>query len=90
MISTKELFLWIQTINKNNERDLDALYIFLDLMGGISKKELTLLKLKQTESTYLQKDLKTLKKKNGQIILNILSPYNTFVKVHIGEILNQN
>ena len=63
MISTKELFLWIQTINKNNERDLDALYIFLDLMGGISKKELTLLKLKQTESTYLQKDLKTLKKK---------------------------
>ena len=63
MTSTKELFLWIQTINQNDERDLDALYIFLDLMGGISKKELTLLKLKQKESTYLQKDLKTLKKK---------------------------
>tara|TARA_Y100000589_G_scaffold94281_1_gene89097 strand:- start:438 stop:1307 length:870 start_codon:yes stop_codon:yes gene_type:complete len=61
-ISTNDLFLWIKDI-KNVGQDCDDLYLFLDLLGGISKSELFLLKINLNEKVYLKKDFHYLKRK---------------------------
>jgi len=61
-ISTKELFLWIREI-KNSKHYSNDLYILLDLLGGISKSDLFLLKINSTETVSLNIDFCTLKKK---------------------------
>ena len=61
-ISTKELFLWIKDIKKNKQ-GIDDFYQLLDLLGGISKSELLLLKINAQEKVNLNIDLFSLKKK---------------------------
>ena len=61
-ISTKDLFLWIKNI-RNKREDIEDLYLLLDLIGGISKSDLYLLKIKSQEKVYLKKDLTTLNSK---------------------------
>ena len=61
-ISTKELFLWIKDIKKNKQ-SIDDFYLLLDLLGGISKSELLLLKINAQEKVNLNIDLFSLKKK---------------------------
>jgi len=61
-VSTKDLFLWIQDIQKKEE-DYDSLYLFLDLMGGISRSELSSLKINSKETVELNQDLDILKTK---------------------------
>jgi len=61
-ISTKELFLWIKDIKKNKQ-GIDDFYLLLDLVGGISKSELLLLKINAQEKVNLNIDLFSLKKK---------------------------
>ena len=61
-ISTKELFLWINNI-KNNGLDIDNLYLLLDLIGGISKSDLFLLKINSFDKVSLKIDFQSLKNK---------------------------
>jgi len=61
-ISTKDLFLWIKDI-KNTRQDIDDLYLLLDLIGGISKSDLFLLKINSKEKVCLKIDFHSLKKK---------------------------
>ena len=61
-ISTKDLFLWIKDI-KNSKYDVDDLYLLLDLIGGISRSDLFLLKINSKEKVFLNIDLLSLKKK---------------------------
>jgi len=61
-ISTKDLFLWIKDI-KNKTKDLDDLYLLLDLLGGITKSDLTLLKINSQEKVFLKIDFRSLKNK---------------------------
>jgi len=61
-ISTKELFLWIKNI-KNSKGDIDSLYLLLDLIGGISKSDLYLLKINSKETVFSKVDFHCLKKK---------------------------
>ena len=61
-ISTKELFLWIKDIKKNKQ-GIDDFYLLLDLLGGMSKSELLLLKINAQEKVNLNIDLISLKKK---------------------------
>ena len=61
-ISTKDLFLWIKNV-KNIREDIDDLYLLLDLVGGISKSELTLLKINSPKKVFLKKDFQFIKKK---------------------------
>ena len=61
-ISTKDLFLWIKDI-KNTRQDIDDLYLLLDLIGGISKSDLLLLKINSEEKVYSKIDFHHLKKK---------------------------
>ena len=61
-ISTKDLFLWIKDI-KNRTNDIDDLYLLLDLLGGISKSDLILLKINSQEKVFLKIDLNCLKEK---------------------------
>ncbi len=61
-IFTKDLFLWIRDI-KNTRQDIDDLYLLLDLIGGISKSDLLLLKINSKEKVYSKIDFHSLKKK---------------------------
>ena len=61
-ISTKELFLWINNIKKE-KTDLDSLYLLLDLIGGISKTELNILKIQSKDKIQLKEDINFLKSK---------------------------
>ena len=61
-ISTKDLFLWIKNIKKTR-KDIDDLYLLLDLIGGISKSDLLLLKVNSKEKVSSKIDLHSLKKK---------------------------
>tara|TARA_Y100000589_G_scaffold4065_1_gene3655 strand:- start:98 stop:967 length:870 start_codon:yes stop_codon:yes gene_type:complete len=61
-ISTKDLLLWIQDTKKSN-RDINDLYLLLDLIGGISKSDLFFLKINSREKVFLKKNLNFLKKK---------------------------
>ena len=54
-ISTRELFLWISDIKKNKQ-DNEDFYLLLDLVGGISKSELYLLKINAQEKVNLNVD----------------------------------
>jgi len=60
-VSAKDLFLWIKDI-KNTRQDIDDLYLLLDLIGGISKSDLFLLKINSKEKVYLKIDFHSLKK----------------------------
>tara|TARA_Y100001978_G_scaffold94528_1_gene84629 strand:+ start:247 stop:1113 length:867 start_codon:yes stop_codon:yes gene_type:complete len=60
--STIDLLLWINKVEKKKE-DLESLYLLLDLLGGISKKDLTLIKLKSIEKVNLKENLNNLKAK---------------------------
>ena len=60
--STKELFLWIKDI-KNSSKNIEDLYLLLDLVGGISKKDLSLLKINFPEKVNLKIDFQSLKEK---------------------------
>ena len=61
-ISTEDLFLWIRDI-KNCRQDIDDFYLLLDLIGGISKTDLFLLKINPQQKVSLKIDFNTLKKK---------------------------
>ena len=61
-ISTKDLFLWIRD-NKNSGKDIDELYLLLDLVGGISKNDLLQLKINSKYKVSLNVDFNSLKKK---------------------------
>ena len=61
-ISTKDLFLWIKDIKKTRQ-DIDDLYLLLDLIGGISKSDLLLLKINSKEKVNSKIDFHSLKKK---------------------------
>ena len=61
-VFTKDLFLWIKDIQKK-ERDRDSLYLFLDLVGGISRSELSLLQINPKDKIELKEDLDILKAK---------------------------
>ncbi len=61
-VSTKDLFLWIKDIKYTRE-DIDDLYLLLDLIGGITKSDLLLLKINSKEKVNLKIDFHTLKKK---------------------------
>ena len=61
-ISTKDLFLWIRDI-KNNREDIDDFYLLLDLIGGISKSDLFLLKINSNDKVFLKEEFHSLKKK---------------------------
>ncbi len=61
-ISTKDLFLWIKDI-KHTRQDIDDLYLLLDLIGGISKSDLLLLKINSKEKVYSNIDFHSLQKK---------------------------
>ena len=61
-ISTKDLFLWIKDI-KNSRQDIDDLYLLLDIVGGISKSDLFLLKINSEQKAFLKIDFNSLKKK---------------------------
>ena len=61
-ISTKDLFLWIKDI-KNSRQNIDDLYLLLDLIGGISKSDLLLLKINSKEKVFSKIDFHSLKKK---------------------------
>jgi len=60
-ISTKDLFLWIRDI-KNNKQDIDNLYLLIDLVGGISRKDLFLLEINPKHKVSLKIDFESLKK----------------------------
>jgi len=60
--STKDLFLWIRD-NKNSGKDIDELYLLLDLVGGISKNDLLQLKINSKYKVSLNVDFNSLKKK---------------------------
>ena len=61
-ISTNDLFLWIRDIKKNKQ-DISDVYLLLDLLGGISKSDLFLLKINRKEKVNLKVDFHSLKKK---------------------------
>ena len=61
-ISTKDLFLWIRDI-KNSRQDIEDLYLLLDLLAGISKTDLFLLKINFPDKVNLKIDFHSLKKK---------------------------
>ena len=61
-ISTRELFLWIRNIKKNKQ-DNEDFYLLLDLVGGISKSELFLLKINAQEKVNLNVDFYSLQEK---------------------------
>ena len=61
-ISAKDLFLWIRDIKKNRE-DIDDLYLLLDLVGGVSKSDLFLLKINSNDKIFLKIDFHSLKKR---------------------------
>jgi len=61
-ISTKDLFLWIKDIKKTRQ-DIDDLYLLLDLIAGISKSDLLLLKINSKEKVNSNIDFHSLKKK---------------------------
>ncbi len=61
-ISTKDLFLWIRDIKTSNQ-EIDDLYLLLDLIGGISKTDLVLLKINSQEKVSLKLDFHSLKRK---------------------------
>jgi len=58
-VSTKDLFLWIKNIQKDLE-DNEALYLLLDLVGGITKSDLYLLKFNSQEKVILKESLDSL------------------------------
>ena len=61
-IPTKDLFLWIKNI-ENDVEDIEDLYLLLDLVGGISKSDLFLLKINSQDKVNLNVDLNTLNSK---------------------------
>jgi len=58
----KDLVLWIKHI-QNDGSDIESFYLFLDLMGGVSKADLNLIKIKSQETIYLQENLDILRDK---------------------------
>ena len=61
-VSTKDLFLWIRDI-KNYRNDIDDFYLLLDLIGGVSRSDLFLLKINSKNKVCLNVDFHSLKKK---------------------------
>ena len=67
-VSSEELLLWIQNINK--EEDRDSLYLLIDLLGGISRSEINSLKIKPQKVINLKVSLDTLSKNWTEFIQN--------------------
>ena len=61
-ISSDELFLLIKKI-KNSKKDINSFYLMLDLIGGISKTDLYLLKINSKDKVISNVDLHSIKKK---------------------------
>ena len=61
-VSTKDFFVWINNI-QNNNKNIDDLYLLIDLLGGISKSDIYLLKINSQETVKLNEDLNFLKEK---------------------------
>ena len=61
-IPTKDLFLWIRDI-KNSDQNVDDFYLLLDLVAGITKSDLFLLKINSKQKVFSKIDFYTLKKK---------------------------
>jgi len=58
-VSSEELLLWIQNINKGEDRD--SLYLLIDLLGGISRSEINSLKIKPQKVINMKVSLDSLR-----------------------------
>ena len=67
-VSSEELLLWIQNINK--EEDRDSLYLLIDLLGGISRSEINSLKIKPQKVINMKVSLDSLSKNWIEFIQN--------------------
>ena len=67
-VSSEELLLWIQNINK--EEDRDSLYMLIDLLGGISRSEINSLKIKPQKVINMKVSLDSLSKNWAEFIHN--------------------
>ena len=67
-VSSEELLLWIQNINK--EEDRDSLYLLIDLLGGISRSEINSLKIKPQKVINMKVSLDSLSKNWTEFIQN--------------------
>ena len=67
-VSSEELLLWIQNINK--EEDKDSLYLLIDLLGGISRSEINSLKIKPQKVINMKVSLDSLSKNWTEFIQN--------------------
>ena len=58
-ISTKELFLWINE-NTNNKEEKSSIYLLLDLVAGVSKRDLSELRFNSEDYILLKENLDNL------------------------------
>ena len=56
-VSSEELLLWIQKILNKEEGDRDSLYLLIDLLGGISRSDINLLRIKSNQKINLKVNL---------------------------------
>ena len=59
-VSAKELLSWVQNISSEGG-DKEALYLLLDLFGGLSKQELNLLRINSSKEIFLKENLNIIK-----------------------------
>ena len=58
-VSAKELLSWLKDTDSKRAHKYD-LYLLLDLLGGISKQDLNLLKIDSTKNVFLKENLEKL------------------------------
>tara|TARA_Y100001970_G_C14190121_1_gene834849 strand:+ start:425 stop:796 length:372 start_codon:yes stop_codon:yes gene_type:complete len=58
-VSAKELLSWVKETSSEGG-DENALYLLLDLLGGISKEDLNLLKINSAKEIYLKENLSSI------------------------------
>jgi len=69
-VSSEELLLWIQSTLDNVEGNRDSLYLLIDLLGGISKADITSLRLKTSQKIYMRVSLDSLTYSWNEFIKN--------------------
>ncbi len=67
-VSSEELLLWIQNVNK--EEDRDSLYLLIDLLAGISRAEINSLKINPQKIINMKVSLDSLSKNWTEFIQN--------------------
>jgi len=65
-VSSEELLLWIQNINK--EEDRDSLYLLIDLLGGISRSEINTLRINPQKVINMRVSFDSLSEKWNEFI----------------------